>query len=264
MKLLTSILIFTLWPAASLPQPEETLTFGEYRFEVSYRPSGGRGYRITKDGQELYTASPGQFNLISVSKGKQIYPAEPTVTDITGDKSPDLIVEEFPLGLRCCWSYSIFSLGSKFSLIGRLEGFTSPMTFEDVNNDSVYEVTGYDFTYNDWYASPRVILSYSKGQFRFSPELMRRPAPDNGTLTAKAQEFLKSERPALLPVPPDVHRYMLDLIYSGNAQSAWDFLDLSWPKDNPGKDEFRQSFLEKVKQSPYWENLQAMNGADTL
>jgi hypothetical protein len=267
MKLLTTLILFTLWPSAgvSQPQAEESRNFGEYRFEIGYEPSGGRNYKILKDGQELHQARPGQLKLLSVSNGKQIDPTEPTVTDITGDGTPELIVEEFPMNRSCCWSYSIFSLGRTFKQMARLEGFRSPITFEDVNRDKVYEVVTYDWSYMDWYASPRVVLSYDEkaGEYRFAANLMKADAPSQTTLASRLREVQDAQRPALFPVPPEVHRYMLDLIYSGNSQAAFNFLDLAWPKEQEGKEAFVSEFSEKLKASPYWDEIRAMSPALT-
>jgi hypothetical protein len=255
--------ILSLWPAGE-PVAGDTLAFGDYKFEVFYRSAGGRGYKITRNGEQLHISDKGQFNVLSVADGKQVYPVEPVVADITGDRVPELVVEEFPLGLRCCWSYSVFSLGKTFSKVAELTGLTSPIWLEDVNGDSVYEFVGNDFTYNEWYASPRVVLGYVPGHgYRFSRTLMKQPAPTEAALAAKAKGLKNAERPALFPVPPDVHRYMLDLFYSGNAEPAWKFLQMSWPREQEGEQEFREQFIEKLKQSPYWKDIQAMNSLDS-
>jgi hypothetical protein len=40
---------------------------------------------------------------------------------------------------------------------------------------------------------------------------------------------------------------MLDLIYAGNMAQAWTLLDLAWPDDFSGKEEFTNSFQEQRK-----------------
>src|ERR1051326_8412663 len=140
--LLTLIAFFTLWPVTGVAQPDEW-TIGQYKVESSYDRAGDRRFSILKDGKELYSETAGQFWFVNVAHGKQTGTShDPKVADITGDGVPDLIVEEFPLQVECCWSYSVFSLGPTFKRLAKVEGLHSPMMFEDVNQDGVYELVG--------------------------------------------------------------------------------------------------------------------------
>ena len=42
---------------------------------------------------------------------------------------------------------------------------------------------------------------------------------------------------------------MLDLIYSGNMDSAWRLCDLSWPEKHPGKELFLKEFKKQLATS---------------
>jgi hypothetical protein len=257
--LLTLITLLTLWPPVIGAQPEDW-SLGQYKVESTYDSAGGRRYSILKDGQQLFTERPGQFWFVTVAKGKQTGTSqEPKTADINADGAPDLIVEQFPTGRQCCWSYNIFSLGSTFKELAKAEGFSSPVTFEDVNGDAIYEIVTEDSTFFSWLASPRVVLRYDKGRYVLATNLMRRTAPTPVQLAAKAKEFKGATVYGDIPVAPEVYRYMLDLIYSGNAASAWAFLDLAWSQDSPGKTEFINRLKNQLKTSPYWPELSAMN-----
>jgi hypothetical protein len=241
---------------------EDAWSLGPYKVETSYESSGGRRYTITRNGEALFSKFAGQFWFVSVA-GRQPSSSlhEPVLKDINGDGVRDLIVEQYPVGGHCCWSYSVFSMGSKFKPVAEIGGFPSPMSFQDVNGDSVYEIVGEDSTFYSWYASPRIILRYDSGlgTYRLAASLMKRAAPTAEQMAAKAREFSKATRYAGYPVAPEVYRYMLDLIYSGNAQSAWRFLELAWQATPQERQSFIATLRGQLNRSPYAAEIEAMN-----
>ena len=48
---------------------------------------------------------------------------------------------------------------------------------------------------------------------------------------------------------------ILDLIYSGNETAAWQYFDLVWDKRKPGKEKFKNDFLQKLNESQYWQQM---------
>lgn len=52
---------------------------------------------------------------------------------------------------------------------------------------------------------------------------------------------------------------MLDLIYSGNMDSAWKLCDLSWPVKHPGKAIFLREFKKELATSPYYKAIKLLN-----
>jgi hypothetical protein len=52
---------------------------------------------------------------------------------------------------------------------------------------------------------------------------------------------------------------MLDLIYTGNMDSAWKFFDKAWDKSFNGKKKFLREFREQLQTSPYWFQIRKMN-----
>src|SRR5262249_3272037 len=115
-------------------------------------------------------------------------------------------------------------------------------------------------TFFSWYASPRIVLRPQNGSYRLATNLMKRPAPTATALAAKAKALAKATIYSEHPVAPDVYRYMLDLIYTGNASSAWRFLELAWPVEQSQRKEFIDSLMEQLKKSRFWPEIRAMNG----
>jgi hypothetical protein len=251
--------------AMALTEPQaaaadEGWSVGHYKIEIRSEQSGERGYRILKDNQQVFAQTPGQVRIISVFRGREIDSEEPKTTDITGDGIPDMIVEGFPRFQSCCFSYAIFSLGTRFRQIAALTGFRSPLTFQDLNRDSIYEITGEDWTFTSWYASPRIIFAYNGREYRFAPNRMRRLPPTSAALAAKAKTVARAQKVAGLSLPAEAYWFMLDLVYGGNVRSAWKFLDLLWPvRDSAGKADFREGFMMQLRRSPYWPEIRALN-----
>ena len=61
--------------------------------------------------------------------------------------------------------------------------------------------------------------------------------------------------------PPDLWKEMLDLIYSGNMNQAWQLVDLSWPKSDKRKSKFLKEFKTQLSKSRYWQDIQKLNEA---
>lgn len=112
---------------------------------------------------------------------------------------------------------------------------------------------------------------------------MKKPAPSLAVLKNKA-EFYR-QRLSLKPYRGDVEDYdaiyrddtypdnrdvtykgtvlrnvvfwgpMLDLIYTGNEELAWQFLDLVWPPQKQGKTLFIRDFKKQLSESEYWKMI---------
>jgi hypothetical protein len=241
-------------------QPDDRWHFGSYVLERSAHTGRGSGYRILKNDSEVHAAGPAGFRIISVANGKEIDMVEPTASDITGDGIPDLIIEEFPRTPGCCFNYSILSLGPKFKEVAYLTGFPSTMIFEDINRDSIYEITGEDWTFVSNYASPRIILAYRNGGYRLAMNLMKRTPPSRVALEAEAKKLAVGSPVAGLPIPLEAYARVVNMIYEGNAHSALRLLDWVWPDSNPGIEEFKKTFLSDLEKSPYWAEIRSVNG----
>ena len=214
-----------------------------------------------------------------------MYPDDPDAplvkmgADITGEGVPDLVISEWTGGANCCLRFHIFEIGPTFRKICVIDAEfgDQPPHFAHLDKDSRsrgLQVMISDWTFVNWHSdfadspAPKVILRYSDGTYRISPDLMRTPAPTAARdLDAKAAEvraYPASAKGGAWPrasVAPELWATMLDLIYSGHEADAWKFLDAAWPPKVSGKDAFVRDFRSQLTKSPYWPAVTAMNAA---
>jgi hypothetical protein len=204
----------------------------------------------------------------------------PMTRDITGDGTPDLVVLDYTGGAHCCYEYSIFSLGDQFKKLATLDGRDSPMTFQDMDGDGVFEVRGRDSTFAYWNAAfvdsvlPEVVLSFRDGRYELASHIMRSPAPDRSILDARIRQIRQDMRPQSPDTPsplnlsPSLWNVMLDLVYSGNGNLAWKVLEEAWPAGKAAwsihegevtRDQFLERFKRQLATSPYWRDIKKLN-----
>lgn len=108
-----------------------------------------------------------------------------------------------------------------------------------------------------------VTLEFDHGRCHFSDRLMRRPAPDNETLTAWAREVhihTGVEDPNNYLYPPYIG-HILDLIYSGNGQLVDEYSRMAFvPTGNATREDFLLLLMSNLRRSPYWADLLRLNG----
>ena len=98
--------------------------------------------------------------------------------------------------------------------------------------------------------SPDVILRFRDGKFQLALELLRKPSPKDEVLAQRARD-IAAKWDSLEPGPP--HEYwgeLLDLIYTGNAGSAWKFAKQCWPRDKDGQEEFIERLQKAIEAKP--------------
>lgn len=187
---------------------------------------------------------------------------------ITGNGIPNLLVEETTgAGDRCCTRFHIFELGQGFHCITTAYTGWGHAEFDDLDNDSALEITFEDWTFAYWHTCfacspfPKVILKFKNGTYQFASNLMQQPAPPPDEITARMQEVKVDPYWKVgVEYPPDkLWAYMLDLIYTGHADLAWQFFDQAWPTEVPGKTKFLAEFMSQLASSPYWPELKKMN-----
>ena len=201
----------------------------------------------------------------------------PTVGDVDGDGREELILESYSGGAHCCFSYLIFSLGEAPALMARFEALDSGAMLKDDDGDGIIEFHSQDMAFA-YFGAPfatsvrvPIVVVYDNGAFHLAEHFMRRPAPsedewekraggvraDSGNKEVMDMTFDSEEWGR---VPPSLWRNMLDFIYSGNGELAWEFLDELWPGDKPGKDAFRKDFEAQLARSAYYDDILKLNG----
>jgi hypothetical protein len=229
--------------------------------------------QIIKSGAVVYSLTSANFKIgNNFEDGTPI----PIGTDITGAGKPNAIVSDWSGGAHCCFTLHVFELGKKFKEIGKIEARDGDGdNFVDMHHDGSYEFIGHDWDFGYWKASfaaspaPQIILKYRGGKFRIALELMKTPAPTAqqlGDLIISVQSDDKWSSSVAQDcsqecgIPPALWTKMLDLIYGGNADSAWKLFNESWPKQLEGKEQFAKEFCKQLQASRYRHELKPAIG----
>jgi hypothetical protein len=173
--------------------------------------------------------------------------------DITGDGIPDLLLTDEPAGggNAVMTTWTVVSLGSLNRVIAELGGNgEGQWRYVPGQKLPVFETTeGWPFweCYCHWCIGAPVTVRYRDGAFRFAMDLMQKRAPSLDSL-----KEIASTIPVQGDCPPDaLPNKMLELIFSGNAVSAYRLFDLAWPGDSAKKRDFRSAFVKRLEQSGY-------------
>ncbi|NJL15045.1 MAG: hypothetical protein HC913_19950 [Microscillaceae bacterium] len=60
-------------------------------------------------------------------------------------------------------------------------------------------------------------------------------------------------------VPPRLWATLLRLFYLGRGQEAWPFVEACWPEALEGRTAFWNDFMNRLRQSPFWQELANLN-----
>lgn len=184
-------------------------------------------------------------------------------TDFNGDGVPDIALIEWSGGAHCCYTLYLFELGpTDLKPLAVIKAHHSNPEF--TRRNGLVDINLQDWTFAYWNTSfadspaPSVILSWNGSKYAIDPTAMHAPAPpakDLNELAAKVRTKLKADE--YLWYNSQLWGTMLDLIYTGNAELAYDFLDTTWPVERPGKDQFLADFKKQLNESPYADALDA-------
>lgn len=238
----------------------------DYEFKVSKDKTT---FEVTKKGLVIMSKAAGdQESFVVDAQGKE--KALPKIgTDLTGDNKPDMVLKTKSEKDSCSNIYSLFSIGDDMELLAEVKGLQDGIEFKDLDGDKIPELIGRDCTFLDWWASfgtpasPKVILSYIEGTgYVMAPDLMRKDPPADLNLQSYAASCKGK------PISK-VWAYMLDLIYTGNGDTAWKFYDMvdfdseAQATNEEGtkadKQEYLEAFKEHLSTSPYWPMIKKMN-----
>jgi hypothetical protein len=246
----------------------EDQRFQRYRVRIGRDNDGHASIEIHKDDRIVLAGKGFWFRVGSLPNSNK--PPIPLGTDITGDRRPNLVLGQWTGGVHGLFRFHVFELGEEPVFLQTLEAGHGDLSgFENLDDDPSLEISFHDWTFAYWHASfaqspaPTIILDWDGREWILSEELMRRPAPVAAKLTHCAREirdlpgWKRDPQTAAFP-PPQLWAGMLDLIYSGNLESAKSLLDQAWPQGVSGKDAFWSEFLAKLHTSPYWPALAAL------
>ncbi|MGC2284774.1 MAG: hypothetical protein WA542_05965 [Candidatus Acidiferrum sp.] len=250
--------------------------YGDYLIETYRWPEPDGCVQISRRGKVIYSLVSGEFQIGNNFYGFQNGPKIPVGADITGGGKPNAIVSEWSGGVHCCFTMHVFEIGEHFREIAQIQADDSDGAhFVDLDHDGSYEFDGNDWAFAYWGASfmdspaPRIVLKYRGGRFRLAFDLMARPGPTHKEFIRLAHDIRSDDE--WTPkhagdcvmgcgVPVALWRNMLELIYTGHADLAWQLLDESWPPNQRNKSSFVAQFCKQLHQSHYWFDLEQAIG----
>lgn len=221
----------------------------------------GESLEIFQDGKRVYTERSVNFAIGHLFGDAATNQLTAVGKDITGKGLPNVVVSEWSGGAHCCFIFHIFEIGKELQKIAELDaGHGDGDThFADVDGDGRLEVFLRDWSFSYWQTSfadspaPQVILRYRDGGYWLAPDLMLKAAPTPATVSGRARQVRQHEdwKDAENP-PSELWSYMLELIYTGHPELAWQFCNMAWPPQVPGKEAFLMDFRSQLAQSPFW------------
>jgi len=188
--------------------------------------------------------------------------------DKTGDGSPDIVIQNYTGGAHCCFEYKFIELKTPIKILPMVE--TQDVDLEPIDSARgglIFKTAETVFSYwNTSFAEspmPLVFLKFENGELVVDSERMRRPPPspeEVGRMAAQARGKInltpyagyensdsQFEEPFWAP--------MLDLIYSGNEVTAWQYFDQVWPEAKQGKERFRAEFKKTLGDSIFYKQV---------
>ena len=253
---------------------EGTLTDERFFGEYTYRHYIGPPYdfdvfQIYKEDELVYQSDTGYAYWLGEKEGL-FHPGD----NITEDGIPNLVVMESSGGNSFPLSCEVFSLGEQFRLIqGLPEG-----KFADINQDGKLDCIAYQRGFTFWHAchagspAPKLVYEYCGHDYLLAPALMYQPLPEdeviNQTIEEVKRRCAKVKKEKLndhhcwnykdVYIDSSVWRYMLDLMFSGHPDEAYDFLNQVWPEGEEGKSNFIYDFEKRLKRYTIWSALVPM------
>jgi hypothetical protein len=183
--------------------------------------------------------------------------------DIDGSGYPNVIIESYSGGAHCCFETYVYDLAETLVPIGlpASPGGNAPGEFVDLDGDSVFEFQTRDDSFAYAYCSfagssaVLVILEYSSDEGRYLPRSYTHPELYRDEIrfdTERAKLAIAGGGDAGWDGTPkcDVLPLVLDYLYSGDPEAAWDALKTYYPF--PDRGAFRAEIEAVVGASPYF------------
>ncbi len=255
--------------ACAFKNQTDTATVGPYQF-AAFKSSDGACLQVTSAGKPVYSKSVDSFETFTLGQPGDSQDNIPVIrdgTDVTGRGQPDMVVSLFTGGAHCCSIHYVFELAPEFKLLATLNDSNDDMAHFEREADGHYDYVTADWTFGYWptcfACSPSEVVMLrwmndnNGGGFHLDVGAMKKPAPT----TAEWNKELADAQKVVAAGDADsigttMWQTVLDLIYSGNSQSAWKFVDALGPKAQQAPLPPLGDFCGLLKQSPYWADLQ--------
>jgi hypothetical protein len=184
--------------------------------------------------------------------------------DVTGDGVSDLVISHWGGGAHCCLRVLVFQLGDKFKKLGEMNyGNTGVVNIVSADaSPIVFALADWAFAYfPDSFASspaPDVDLRYVDGSFRFAMELMRKRPPTENELVMCAGRSKRLSGGQSAGYPAGLWYFITELIYTGNEELAWQFLERGWKKEWDDNHAQLNEFRKRLEGSEYRKQVKAL------
>ena len=173
-----------------------------------------------------------------------------------------LAISKWTGGTHCCMSLLIFQLGNNFKKIADIYGGNFDPEITDLNHDGIQEIKitddflAYRFSSFGTSAIGTVILKYSNGAYTLSEEMMKHTPQNTGIIKNKVNSWGKEFLNHGPDWPPKSFiQTLTNLVYSGNVDQSFNFVNQEWPSNIPGKAEFLTSYKEALSESKYYSKV---------
>jgi len=178
-----------------------------------------------------------------------------------GGQGPNAIYVSYSGGDHCCYTVHLIWIVREL----RYESIDlGASDLSIVGGHGAMRLRFQDPAFASWHRSepgpgPTVQLKYDPETRHYvaDADAMRKPPPDAAAFEQQAAAIRKTY--AALPpgaLDPSLWTAMLDLIYSGNADTARSLLDEAWPPDRPGEGDFLTDFSRQLWQGAIWRRFE--------
>ncbi|MBS1989267.1 MAG: hypothetical protein JSS83_02050 [Cyanobacteria bacterium SZAS LIN-3] len=262
-------------PEESRRCADKSFTYQDYQVDL-FRAWTGKDGRvlspclIVKKGEdEIYRLDVGKDDTLELIYPDEAPPAmdKSPVVDLTDSSVPNFVLMHYCAGNQN--QAYIYSLGKSAQMIASL-----PIQGNTVGLEKTDQGTRYRLIVPDMYKdfgiqaqSPQVVLKWRSGKFTMDTGEMKKRCHDEtdsrGLKDSIRESFAlvdPSPGVAITMGPPELTEQVVDLFYGGQAKKARRFLDQSWPKKAPGKEQYWSYLQAEIKASPFWPQLREMNG----
>jgi hypothetical protein len=184
----------------------------------------------------------------------------PTGRDVNGDRQPDVVVSAWSGGAHCCYTTSVYSIGTTARPLLTLEsGDCGTGPFEDFDGDGLLEVTtcdpvwGYQYCAFAFSPLPPVVYAYDAGQGRYRPATPRFAARFRGEIDTSLADarahFAAADRETMLDKCTAL-RPALQMMYTGRVDEGRALLRSLYRGADAAA--FEADVMARLQASPMW------------
>lgn len=255
--------------ACAAKNQTDSATVGQYKF-AAYKSSDGACLQVTSGGKTVYSNSVDSFETFTLGQPGSAQDNIPVIrdgTDVTGRGQPDMIASLYTGGAHCCEMHYVFELAPQFRLLATLNDSNDDLAHFEREADGHFDYVTADWTFGYWptcfACSPSALVTLrwaddaKGGGFHLAMDKMQTPAPT----TAEWNKELSAAQKVVAAGDADsigttMWQTVLNLIYGGQSDQAWKFVDTLGPKAQQSPLPTLGDFCSRLKTSPYWQDLQ--------